>query len=284
MVVLNFITYEDTYKLIYSLNEQLLNTDINIYIVDNNSDDEKYKLLQEKLKKLMLPFKIIYLISSNNLGFARGMNIGINKAMEDNCDFVVCSNNDIYFSNKINLHDFSKIYDKNNNIGVIGPKIINKNNINENPYMINNPIKQGQLEKLKQKFIFSNFLGKCIFLLRAFVRSFLYRDSHIKQKMNESNPVYCLHGAFFVLTPSYFKFYKNLDPNTFLYVEELILAKRIENQGLIEYYTTDVEINHIDDSSTNKMLGGDSFKKIKFISNENYKSLKYFMKEYIWKK
>lgn len=85
-----------------------------------------------------------------------------------------------------------------------------------------------------------------------------------------------------VLTPTYFKFYNNLDPNSFLYNEELILAERVRQKRLKMFYLNELTVFHKDDSSTNKMFGKNSLKKLNFVLNENYKSRSYFLKKYIW--
>jgi GT2 family glycosyltransferase len=283
MVILNFLTYDDTYNLLYTLNEKLISCELEIYIVDNQTNEEKYNVLKEKVKSLSLQFKLTFLSSSINQGFARGMNIGINQALKDGCKFIICSNNDIYFKKEISFDHFINIYINNRSIGVIGPKIINNSNINENPYMVINPIKNTLFSRIKYRVIFSTLFGKYLFFLRGYLKYFITKDSHLKENVDVSQSVYCLHGSFFVLTPAYLNYYQGLDPNTFLYCEELILAKRIKQNNLIEYYIDEIEVCHKDDSSTDAMLGKNSWKKIKFILTENYKSLKYYMKEYIWR-
>ncbi|CAA6812528.1 MAG: Glycosyl transferase, family 2 [uncultured Sulfurovum sp.] len=284
LVVLNFITYNDTYETIKSLSNSNSNSNVYIYIVDNKTDNKKYRHLKNQLLNLNLNYKIIYLSSEDNLGFAKGMNIGIDKARKDGCTHIICSNNDIQYNKKIDFNKFINIYNKDKKIAVIGPKILNPDCLNQNPYMIKKRLPTELYDRIKQKIIFTNIIGKYIFMLRGIIRSRINRNDHIKEKLSDSDYVYCLHGSYFILTPAYFGFYKNLDSNTFLYVEELILAERVQIKGLKKYYYNDIEVFHKDDSATNEMLGKDSLNKILFILNENYKSLQYFMKEYIWKR
>jgi len=282
LVVLNFITYSDTYELIVSLKNNSDYYNFIVYIVDNKTEIDKYRSLQNKILSLQLNFQIVYLSSKDNLGFAKGMNIGINEAKRNDCSYIICSNNDIVYNKRINFKKFTDIYIKDKSIAVIGPKILNPDMINQNPYIIYNRLKTDFLSKLKQKLVFSNFLGKYIFFIRGILKNMINKNSHIQEKLDSSQYIYCLHGSYFVLTPVYFNYYKDLDPNTFLYVEELILAERVKSKKLKEYYYNEMEVFHKDDSSTNEMLGKDSLKKTLFVLNENYKSLKYFMKEYVW--
>ena len=282
IVVLNFLTYEDTFESIVSLNKYCNIDNIRVLIVDNKTNEDKYDKLQKKLGLLELKFKLIFLSSKENIGFARGMNIGINEAKKNGCTYIVCSNNDIVYNNEVDFKRLIDIYHEDNSIAVIGPKIFNPNMINQNPYMIKSPFNGRFLEGIMQKIIFTNVVGKYLFFIRGMIKYILNKNSHLKEKAQNSRFIYCLHGSFFILTPAYFDYYEELDSYTFLYVEELILAERVKNQKLKEYYFDGIEVFHKDDSSTNEMLGKDSLKKTLFILNENYKSLKYFMKAYIW--
>jgi GT2 family glycosyltransferase len=88
LVILNFLTYEDTLESIKTLDKTLVkNVDLKIYVVDNKSDSNKFKELQENIQDMNSEFDITYIASSENLGFAKGMNIGIDKARENGCNF-----------------------------------------------------------------------------------------------------------------------------------------------------------------------------------------------------
>jgi GT2 family glycosyltransferase len=282
LIILNFLTYEDTYISIKTLNKNLVkdNIELEIFIVDNQTDQKKYQKLKENISFIDINIKIFFLQSKKNLGFSRGMNIGIDKARESKCNFIICSNNDIIYKSKIDLYKFIYLYKNNSNIAIIGPKIFNPDGINQNPYLKNANYKS----KLIQKIIYTNVFGKMLFFLKTYLYRLKTKEAKKKNNNLSSMSIYSLHGSYFILTPSYFKYYENLDPNTFLYSEELILAERLKKHNMLMYYTNDLEVFHKDDSSTNEMLGKDSFKKSYFILNENYKSYSYFLKEYIWKK
>jgi GT2 family glycosyltransferase len=286
LVILNFLTYEDTLESIKTLDKTLVkNVDLKIYVVDNKSDSNKFKELQENIQDMNSEFDITYIASSENLGFAKGMNIGIDKARENGCNFVICSNNDIIYNQLIDFNKFIEIFNKDNSIAIIGPKILSPDGINQNPYMLKNQEKSSLIKFIKHKLIFSNIIGKLVFFIFGY-KNYFFRNKikNVNTELIPSQYIYALHGSFMIFTPSYFKFYNNLDPNTFLYNEELILAERVLQKNLKIFYTNEVTVFHKDDSSTNKMLGKNSFKKLNFVFRENYKSRSYFLKEYIWNK
>lgn len=64
-----------------------------LYIVDNNSSDKSLEIARKK--SLQVSFKTVFLPQQENYGVAKGNNIGIKHALEDKCDYVLLSNNDI---------------------------------------------------------------------------------------------------------------------------------------------------------------------------------------------
>lgn len=284
LVILNFLTYEDSLDTIKSLHEFLVDyIHLEVYLVDNKTNDKRYIQLQSQINRLGTGLNIHYLSTEENIGFARGMNLGIDQARKDGCNFVICSNSDIVYKKKIDFNHFIDLYEKDKSIAVIGPSILTLNGADQNPYMVEDTSQNGFKSKIKKNLIFTNPIGKILFFLIGYLRMFKHGKKSQKQetlKDLESQQVYALHGAYFVLTPAYFELFENLDPNTFLYNEELILAERVKQNGLNMYYLKELEVCHKDDSSTNEMLGKKSFKKINFVLNENYKSRSYLFRAY----
>lgn len=81
---------EDFFK---TLNEQTYK-DFVLYLVDNNSKDNGVEL-GKKLEN-NVSFECKWLIQKENGGVAKGNNIGICAALNDHCEYILLSNNDIY--------------------------------------------------------------------------------------------------------------------------------------------------------------------------------------------
>lgn len=64
-----------------------------LYIVDNKTPDDSIKECRKYEKQLGFPVK--YIQNDDNYGVAKGNNIGIKKALEDGCDYILLANNDI---------------------------------------------------------------------------------------------------------------------------------------------------------------------------------------------
>ena len=90
-----------------------------VYIVDNNSTDDTLNTVQKYQSKI----SICIISSKANNGFAKGNNIGIQKAMDEGCDLVFILNPDMQLEeNCINiLTERIKLDEK---IGVIGPIVL----------------------------------------------------------------------------------------------------------------------------------------------------------------
>ena len=122
-VILHYYTIEDTKKCVESILEKCNN--VYIVIVDNASPNNTGKEL-EKLYKTNNKIKVI--LSKENLGFAKGNNIGFKYAKEKlNADFIIMCNNDTYLLQDDFLNLIEEEY-KISKFAVLGPKILLPNN------------------------------------------------------------------------------------------------------------------------------------------------------------
>lgn len=66
-----------------------------LYVVDNNSSDNSVEVCKTLMEKVSFHTELFE--EKTNWGVAKGNNIGISKSLEDGCDYVLLSNNDIIF-------------------------------------------------------------------------------------------------------------------------------------------------------------------------------------------
>lgn len=88
IITVNYNNYKDTVDCISSLN--LLDSSLTenaIYLIDNGSDKD----VLNKIKKIK---GVELIVSKKNLGFAGGNNLGIKKAIQDGCEYILLINND----------------------------------------------------------------------------------------------------------------------------------------------------------------------------------------------
>src|SRR3989338_9568701 len=93
IIILHYKNVQDTFDCLRSIGKQIFNNDyIEVILVDN---DEKSSLNDHisELEKLLK--KITILTPTNNLGFAKGINLGLKKALENKkTDYFLILNND----------------------------------------------------------------------------------------------------------------------------------------------------------------------------------------------
>jgi GT2 family glycosyltransferase len=194
-----------------------------IVVVDNGSNDGS----GEELRRRFSDYKnVVIIINDQNLGFAKGNNVGY-KYVKDNFDVdcVVVMNNDVI----IKQPDFAEIiasYMLENHLYVCGPDIITPEGRHQNPL---------QREPFSTFRIIKWMLMDCIRLimlkLHLFEKKILatytsVSNSYQRQDIDLNGITDCvLHGSCVAYSSDYlskedFAFV----PVTFLYAEEMILA------------------------------------------------------------
>lgn len=118
IVIVTFNSQKDITRLLESIISQTY-TNYIIYIVDNNSNDDTLKLIQAYQTKV----SICIISSKTNNGFAKGNNIGIQRAMDEGCDYVFIVNPDMQLENECIQVLIDRI-NSDETIGVIGPVVL----------------------------------------------------------------------------------------------------------------------------------------------------------------
>lgn len=93
-----------------------------LYIVDNSVNPTSTQLIFDLLKKYNLRDCSVYLPSEENYGVAKGNNIGIKKAIEEECDYMILLNNDIEFYDTNTFSELIRVA-KDKNQSIVSPKI-----------------------------------------------------------------------------------------------------------------------------------------------------------------
>ncbi|MEG0956587.1 MAG: glycosyltransferase [Erysipelotrichaceae bacterium] len=216
------INYNDSKTTIELLNNILNYGCINeIVVVDNNSKDDS--LIQ--LKKYQSN-RITILSSKLNNGYGAGINIGakylINKYGD--CNLIV-SNSDVIIKNESDLVTLLK--DMKADCGMIAPIIKEREGISKG-WICPSPYQDCVLN---------------IPYIHRYLRDKLlnYNEDHYKNDVVEVNVV---SGCFFILDSKSLKAIDFLDENIFLYYEENILYKKLEQIHKKVYLDSKVNVFH----------------------------------------
>lgn len=251
-VILNYITTEDTINCVNSIREKCNGYNYHIVIVDNASPNNS----GNKLVKLYNDNPLVEVIlSKTNLGFARGNNLGFMFAKNNlNSDFIILCNSDTQL-----LHDdfCDKIIKKyqESNYAVLGPK----EKLLDGKYF---PLQEKVRSKLKLKIdiLYNKYLlnSNGIRLYFTKVLNLMYSLLFWQRKLDVDKEYenIVLHGAFLVFSKKYIELFDGLNPITFFYGEEEMLAIRLYENKLKSIYFPSVEILHKQKSSTNALENG----------------------------
>jgi GT2 family glycosyltransferase len=263
IIILNYNNYFDTKNCIDSVMEH--NTaNIKIIVVDNGSYDECVSQTGLYLKDKFPTFqtyksddRIInhlsdcsFILSKTNTGYAQGNNIGLKFAYQDSdIQYVMILNNDVLFIEDI-IQPLTNHIDVNKDSGIISPLLLKRDGKTIDYNCARKNIKVKDLLVSFMFFYFDPFKLKNQISKKQNIldEGFIIQS---KEKINIELP----SGSCMLMKISLCQSIDGFDPNTFLYYEENILYKKIQNIGMKNYLLTQFKCVHLGASSTSKIEG-----------------------------
>ena len=239
VVILNYINYKDTIECVRSFLRQK-DVNLEIVIIDNGSPNESYKILTEYFKG----YKNINIIKNmENKGYSKGNNVGIQFLQKLNLNFIIIANSDTKLLSNNTIFFLISAYKPN--IAVISPNIKNMDGSND-LYVV-----------YKKRFLKLRLIKAC--LQAIFWRKPLLVNTSVVKNKNIpkiDNNVIGLTGSFYMLTPSFFKYYRGLFNKTFLYGEEnaTIECLRKKNLDSLKYSNDETLVVHKGAASSSEVL------------------------------
>jgi GT2 family glycosyltransferase len=273
-VILHYQTVNDTIDCVDSILNNVDYQNYHIIVIDNGSTNNSGKIL---LKRYSHNKKIIIIINEENLGFARGHNIGFKYAKHTlRSDFIALLNNDTlieqpnFIQSLINKFDSIPYH-------IVGPDIIStKDKRHHNPcpknlqniaslrkHILNNRILLILNYMLLDKFL--ERIKKRIFKKPIIVPQQLDLNCSPQEEKLDVQ----LHASCIIFSPLYVNLYEGLYQKTFMYSEEAILYFIAKRDGLTSLYYPHIKIYHKEDSSTD------------YLFNRNYKKRRFYLKNFI---
>lgn len=274
-VVLHYLAESMTIKCVEQLIDIMGDYNYHIVIVDNASPNGSGMNLKTKYSGEK---SVTVILNEENLGFAKGNNIGY-KYVKDNfpADYIVVMNNDVLIEDNRFIPSIKSIYE-DTGYEVLGPDIVSANGVNHQNPLRAKGFSKSEVEEfieIRKKWLCNGAIKHKIMYLKTIIKKLIggkFEDDIAEYALKERliNPV--LHGACLVFAK---EFIKNeefaFNPDTFMYLEEDILHYTCQKKGYIMVYDSSIVVKHLEQVST-KLLGGAKYKKAKAKEEQHLKS------------
>ena len=242
-----------------------------VVIVENGSNDgvpEKLEAafgpgtlcdlpeISQKVYRYGTEQQILYCHSEQNLGYAFGNNLGIRIAHRYFGDaFCIVSNNDVHFEKPFDFSIADQLFAEDPRIALIGPEVLTPAGERQSPNSWQTP-----------------FQRLFLFYWKPLLR--LFRRKAAPQPEPKTGPCDWIIGCFMLIRTEAMLEAGMFDEHTFLYAEELILSRRLEQRNYTVWYCHELSVIHKHAQTTKKVLSMLQVKRI------NFNSILYYYKTY----
>ncbi|WP_283680828.1 glycosyltransferase [Parablautia sp. Marseille-Q6255] len=256
-IILHYLDTITTEQCIVSIKESIGYSEYSIVVVDNHSPNNSGELLQKQYEQ---DEKVTVLLAEENLGFAKGNNLGYQYARDVlKASFMVITNNDTIFRQSDFVELLQHEYQKTS-CAVLGPDLVTPSGIHQNPH---------RAHVLSKREVRKMLLNKWIFLQYFKLKKLLHLENKInvleylfdkKDKKTQSNILYqmphenvVLQGACIIFTPEFVKKEEfAFSPETFMYGEEDLLSFYCIQKNYKILYSPVLKVEHINGETTKK--------------------------------
>lgn len=233
IIILNYNTYQTTCDCIQSIYDaQIQALDLEIILVDNGSSEI------EPVPFTMRFPNIHYVKSHENLGFAKGNNLGIQQATKP---YLLLLNSDTLITDPYTfVKCLSKLHEFNDQI-VLTPRLVTDKGISQMAY--------GALPDLLSEWMFTTFMYKLLSPRQKQKRSWQFVPGQNRLiKKGYITATFFLFAASMLEKLTLGKLYDE----TFLYGEELFWAVQCDDAGYGLFYFAEVSVIHLVGHSASK--------------------------------
>lgn len=228
-----------------------------VVIVDNGSTENSRNRLLEAFKGAD---QYVFVVpSEENLGFAKGNNLGAKVAINQfKPDILLFANNDIRITGSDTVADMAAKLRSLDKAGALGPKVLGLDGRCQSP----------------EPFISFYDRHIALYFKSLFSSSSQAYWEEYSQTAAEGFH-YRISGSFFMVKTDDYAACGGMDPNTFLYAEEMILSERLKRIDKGVYYYPEVSVIHEHGATTKKYYDRVKVRELKYLSE------KYYYKTYI---
>ncbi|TDO21972.1 glycosyltransferase family 2 protein [Pedobacter duraquae] len=220
IIIVNYKTCSLVIDAIKSVRLKTLGVTYEIIVVDNNSEDSSERLLYEEFSN-----EVIYIALTENIGFGRANNKGIEIAIGRN---IFLLNPDTLLTNDA-VTILSNYLDNNPNVGAVGANLYNEDHSFQPSFSRIYPSIQYELSNL-------------------FHLLFFFDRDNINTSENPKN-VKTVVGAAMMISKNVLNKVGGFNPEFFMYEEENELCYRIKKSGYQIMNVPEAKVIHLDGKS-----------------------------------
>ncbi|MSR87515.1 glycosyltransferase family 2 protein [Candidatus Peribacteria bacterium] len=218
-IILNYRTGRDAWKCANALLKQTVADRIELFIVDNHSDDDSMGYLRNRIRASHAPIRIFE--TSRNIGYGRGNNFGVRSAQGE---FILIINPDNELE-PTGLERMVKKMEDEPDIGILAPQLVHEDGTVRDSYRT-----------------FPTLLD--LFIKRTPLRSLFpgRMKRYLQHGMSPSvtREVDWVAGACFLMRTSFYRELGGFDPRFFLFFEDTDLCRRSKQAGRRVLYFPEV--------------------------------------------
>lgn len=236
IIIVNWNAGKYLQKTIESLVEKTKNISYELIIIDNNSnrDEESFLYIQNVLSKWN---NFTFIKADENLGFSKANNIGMSISKGRN---LLILNPDVVFSNNI-IEILSNYLDNNEEVGMVGPKVLNPDGSFQQPCLRGKPYPKDTLFHI-------------VGLAKAFPKNESFNGYAMwnvdRDKINEC---WALSGCCMMIKKFLYEQIGGMDEQFFMYQEETDWGIRTKNVGKKVVYNPNAVVTHYQGVTTRKI-------------------------------
>lgn len=281
-IILHYLILNETVVCVERL--RALKGNKKIIIVDNCSPNGSGKQLEERFYGDDI---IDVILNEENVGFARGNNIGCEFAKKKyDPDFYIVMNNDVEIVQDMFITQVSEIWEREH-FDVLSPDIYSTTGkVHQSP----KSLKRMTLERAKvmQCQYEKKLRSKVLVPFRCYVKQIkLLKILYNRRKSSTTGIDYSrvyydvpLHGACFIFSKNFIQARATaFFPGTFFYFESEILDYECQKYGYKTMYDPSIQVLHHQNVSTNTAYKN-ALKKVRFMNEQNYRSITAFLETY----
>ena len=191
----------------------------------------------------------VEILKSSNVGYLRGLGIGVNQALKQSVDFVILCNPDLKFMSRIEDNVSLALRD----LWVVAPQIVDLDGAQQNPNRTR-PFSLVELvvwEVMMRSYLLYQVIPKLKSIFKYLAHC--WKDSIDLNKCAPDGPIFLPHGSCMLMSASLLRRADFFREQIFLWGEEAIIGGIAREVGPGVTFISSLKVEHASHSATSKI-------------------------------